>query len=253
MSDSDVMFELSATPDDSRFLVDSSLEILRTFRGLITHREMVSAFFNAGRDLLLTTVLAIDPEAGSVVLDCGSNPQLNRRILDAEKIIFVTSLDKVKVQWVSHALESTLFEGREAFRIRVPQQILQLQRREYYRLTTPLINPLICRIPIPQGGVVEVALADISAGGIGVIIAKPFGVMFEVGTLFSGCRVELPGTGTAEFTLSIQSIWEVTLKNGNKSLRAGCQFVDMRSGVQSLIQRYIIKLERERIANAPGH
>ena len=57
--------------------------------------------------------------------------------------------------------------------------------------------------------------------------------------------------GTAEFTLSIQSTWEVTMKNGLKSLRAGCQFVDMRASTEALIQRYIIKLERERIANAP--
>lgn len=251
MNDSDVMFELSATPDDSRFLVQNALEIVRTFRGLINRNEMVSAFFNAGKELLLTSVLEIEPEAHAVLLDYGSNAVLNRRILESEKIIFVTSLDKVKVQWVSHRIESDTFEGKDAFRIAIPEQILRLQRREYYRLTTPLINPLKCKIPTSDGVTIEVALADISAGGIGVIIAQPLGVVFEVGTIFPGCRVELPGVGTAEFTLSIQSTWEVTMKNGSKSLRAGCQFVDMRPGMQALIQRYIIKLERERIANAP--
>jgi len=56
-----------------------------------------------------------------------------------------------------------------------------------------------------------------------------------------------------EATLRIQNTFEVTLKNGHKSLRSGCQFVDLRPAMQSLIQRYILKLERERIANAPGH
>lgn len=251
MNDNDVMFELSSTPDDSRFLVHSGLEIVRTFRGLVSRNEMVSAFFNAGKELLLTSVLAIEPETDVILLDYGSNAVLNRRILESGKIIFVTSLDKVKVQWVSSHIDSDTFEGRDAFRIAIPQQILRLQRREYYRLTTPLINPLKCRIPASDGVTVEVALADISAGGIGVIIAQPLGVTFEAGSVFPGCRVELPGVGTAEFTLSIQSTWEVTMKNGSKSLRAGCQFIDMRSGMQALIQRYIIKLERERIANAP--
>jgi c-di-GMP-binding flagellar brake protein YcgR len=41
----------------------------------------------------------------------------------------------------------------------------------------------------------------------------------------------------------------VTLRNGNKSLRAGCQFIDMRPNIQSMIQRYIIKLERDRIVH----
>lgn len=251
MNDSDVMFELSSTPDDSRFLVHSPLEIVRTFRGLINRNEMVSAFFNAGKELLLTSVLAIEPEANTVLLDYGANAVLNRHILESEKIIFVTSLDKVKVQWVSNHIDSDTFEARDAFRIAIPEQILRLQRREYYRLTTPLINPLKCRIPTADGVIIEVALADISAGGIGVIIAQPLGVVFEAGSVFPGCRVELPGVGTAEFTLSIQSTWEVTMKNGSKSLRAGCQFVDMRASMQALIQRYIIKLERERIANAP--
>ncbi|HEY3327179.1 MAG TPA: flagellar brake protein [Novimethylophilus sp.] len=253
MNDSDVKFELSSTPDDSRFLVHSNLEIVRTFRGLISRNEMVSAFFNAGNELLLTSVLAVDPDANTVMLDYGSNPAVNQRILKSEKIIFVTTLDSVKVQWVSSHIESDAFEGRDAFRIAIPQQILRLQRREYYRLTTPVINPLKCKIPTAEGMTVDITIADISAGGIGIVIAQPLGVAFEVGATFPGCRVELPGVGTAEFTLAIQSTWEVTMKNGNKSLRAGCQFVDMRPGIQALIQRYIIKLERERIANAPGH
>lgn len=253
MNDSNVKFELSSTPDDSRFLVHSSLEIVRTFRGLISRNEMVSAFFNAGNELLLTSVLAVDPHANTAMLDYGSNSAINQRILKSEKIIFVTSLDSVKVQWVSNHIESDTYEGRDAFRIAIPTQILRLQRREYYRLTMPVINPLKCRIPAAEGTMLEVALADIGAGGIGIIIAQPHEAGFEMGATFPGCRVELPGVGTAEFTLSIQSTWEVTMKNGNKSLRAGCQFIDMRPGMQALIQRYIIKLERERIANAPSH
>ncbi len=253
MSDSNVKFELSATPDDSRYLVHSHLEIVRTFRGLINRNELVSAFFNAGNELLLTSILAVDADAKTIMLDYGSNSTVNERILKSEKIIFVTSLDSVKVQWVSNHVDSDTFEERNAFRIAIPPQILRLQRREYYRLTTPVINPLKCKILTAEGDTFEVALADISAGGIGVIVAQPVDVKFEVGAIFPGCRVELPGVGTAEFTLSIQSLWEVTMKNGNKSLRAGCQFIDMRPGMQAMIQRYIIKLERERIANAPGH
>ncbi len=251
MAESNRPFELTSTPDDSRFLVSNPLEIVRTMRGLTHRNEMVSAFFNAGNDLLLTSVLDTDPNKNAVFLDYGSNEALNTRILKAEKIIFVTSLDNVKVQWVSTQILNDTFGGRDAFRIAIPTQILRLQRREYYRLTTPVANPLKCRIPTADGVSFDVALADISAGGIGVIIAQPTGLVFEAGAVLPGCRMELPGVGTAEFTISIQSIWEVTMKNGQKSMRAGCQFIDMRSGMQSMIQRYIIKLERERIANTP--
>jgi c-di-GMP-binding flagellar brake protein YcgR len=248
MNDTHVMFEVSSLPDDSQFLLHNKLEIVRTLRGLISHHEMVSAFFSEGRELLLTSVLHVDSDTDSVLLDYGSNSELNQKILLAERIIFVTSLEKVKVQWVGGAIAKDTWEGRDAFRIVLPSEMLRLQRREYFRLTTPVMNPLKCKIPASQGLSIEVALADISAGGIGVVISQPLGVGFEVGAVFPGCRVELPGIGTAEFTLEIRSTWEITMKNGAKSLRAGCQFVDMRPGMQALIQRYIIKLERERIA-----
>lgn len=245
-----VSFELTADSDDTRFLVHHRLEIARILRGLAQRNEMVSAFFNGGKELLLTSILAVDPDKNSVLLDYGSNEVLNQHILAAEKIIFVTSLDSVKVQFVTTHIETARFEGRDAFRIALPQQVLQLQRREYYRLTTPIISPLKCQVPLPDGRSVEVPLSDIGAGGIGIIIGSPPGTTLKSGEVFPGCRISLPGVGILEATLRIQSTFEVTLKNGNKVLRSGCQFVDMRPAMQSLIQRYIIKLERERIASS---
>jgi c-di-GMP-binding flagellar brake protein YcgR len=246
-----ISIELTAIPEDTRFLVHGRLDILRILRGLAHRNEMVSAFFNGGKDLMLTSILDVNADKGTVILDYGSNEALNNRILAAEKIIFVTSLDNVKVQFVTHQIESTNFENGSAFQIRIPDQVLQLQRREYYRLTTPIINPLKCQVPMGDGSSIEMPLSDIGAGGIGIIIGSPPGVEFKPGEIVPGCRINLPGIGVLEATLRIQSTFEVTLKNGHKTLRSGCQFVDLRPAMQSLIQRYIIKLERERIANSP--
>ncbi len=241
--------------DNSEYLISNALEIARTLRGLSHRNEMVSAFFNEGRDLLLTAVLDVQPENHIVMLDYGSNDTLNNHILKAEKIIFVTALDHVKIQWVSQHIALASFDGRPAFRIPMPAEILYLQHREYYRLATSVLNPLHCRIPSEQGTVVEIALADISAGGIGIILPNPIPETLkpEVGKLYPGCRIELPDSGTVEFTISIRSIWEASLRNGNKCTHAGCQFIDIRPGMQSMIQRYISKMERERISHMPGH
>lgn len=249
-TESTLSIELTSSTDDSRFLVTNRLEIVRILRGLVQRNEMVSAFFNAGNDLLLTSVLDVYPEKDAVVLDCGSNEQLNQRILKAEKIIFVTALDKVKVQFVSHRIEPATHDRKPAFLIPLPDQALRLQRREYYRLTTPIVNPVKCMVPLENGEVREFPIADISAGGIGVIIGNPPDARLEVGAVYPGCRINLPGTGMLELTLRIQNLFEVTLKNGAKSFRSGCQFIDPHPSVQSLLQRYIIKLERERITNS---
>jgi c-di-GMP-binding flagellar brake protein YcgR len=246
-AENNVSVELTASTDDSRFLVTNRLEIIRILRGLAQRNEMVSAFFNNGTDLLLTSVLAVYPEIDTVVLDCGSNNDLNQRVLRAEKIIFVTALDRVKVQFISMGIEPGTFENKPAFVVHLPSQVLQLQRREYYRLTTPIVNPLKCRVPVREGRIDEFPIIDISAGGIGMIIANSIELPLTVGSAYPGCRVELPGVGMLELTLSIQSLFEITLKNGAKSLRSGCQFVNLHPSMETLIQRYILRLERERI------
>lgn len=241
----------SATADESRFLVSNRMEIIRILRGLTQHNEMVSAFFNGGNDLLLTAVLEVDPDNNAVILDYGSNEALNQRILSAEKIIFVTALDRVKVQFVSRRIATASHERRPAFRIPLPEQMLRLQRREYYRLATPILNPIKCRMPVGQEEVLEFPLVDISAGGIGMIVGSSPDERLAMGTLYPGCRIELPGIGELEMTLRIQNLFEITLKNGSKAYRAGCQFIELRASVESLIQRYILKLERERLSSNP--
>lgn len=241
----------SAAADESRFLVSNRMEIIRILRGLTQHNEMVSAFFNGGNDLLLTAVLEVDPDNNAVILDYGSNEALNQRILNAEKIIFVTALDRVKVQFVSRRIATASHEHRPAFRIPLPEQMLRLQRREYYRLATPILNPIKCRMPVGQEEVLEFPLVDISAGGIGMIVGSSPDERLTIGALYPGCRIELPGIGELEMTLRIQNLFEITLKNGSKAHRAGCQFIELRASVESLIQRYILKLERERLSSNP--
>jgi c-di-GMP-binding flagellar brake protein YcgR len=241
---------LTPSNDDSRFLLHNRLDILRILRGLSSRNEMVSAFFNNGKELLLTSIIEVDAEDNSLILDYGSNEDINRRILASDRIIFVSLLDSVKIQFVANHIELAAFEGGNAFRVAFPDQVLQLQRREYYRLPTPIINPIKCLVPLEDGKSVEVPLSDIGAGGIGIIIGPDAEAVLKAGESFPGCRINLPGVGMLEVTLRIQSTFEVPLKNGNKGLRAGCRFEGLRPAMESLIQRYIIKLERDRIASA---
>lgn len=248
-SNTNVSPELTASRDDSRFLLHNRLEILRILRGMTKRHEMVSAFFNGGKELLLTSIIEVDAENNSLVLDYGSSEALNKRILTSERIIFVSALDRVKIQFAATHIELATFEGGNAFRIALPDQVLQLQRREYYRLATPIITPLLCLFPLKDGSSVEVPLSDIGAGGIGIIISLDAEATLKAGEAFPGCRIILPGLGVLEATLRIQGTFETTLKNGATALRAGCQFEDLRPAMESMIQRYIIKLERERISS----
>jgi len=47
-------------------------------------------------------------------------------------------------------------------------------------------------------------------------------------------------------------VFETVSRTGNKAQRAGCEFVKLPGPMLTLIQRYIIKVERERQARGSG-
>lgn len=238
---------VSEEDDASGFTVSWKKEIVYILRALMEKTALVSAYFNRGEGFILTSIIDIDPDEGLVFLDLGANEEFNRKILDSEKIIFVSAHDKVKVQFVATWIEKTRLDGRDVFQIELPKSLIKLQRREYYRVTTPIANPLKCIVLTEDMRKIEMTVADISIGGLGVVL-PPEDTVIEPGMVFNGCNLVLPEIGNIVAVMEIRNVFEVTLRNGLKTKRAGCQFVNLSANMQSMIQRYIIKVERDRRA-----
>jgi c-di-GMP-binding flagellar brake protein YcgR len=237
--------DIAQSNDFDRYLVESATERLFILRAVMQRNELITAYFNQGRDFLLTSVLAVD--GSQVILDFGTNEAANSKIQQTHKIIFVTSLDKVKTQFTADHIDKVRYEGRDAFRIKFPAALLKIQRREYYRLATPLGNPLKCTLDVAGRGPVELTVADISVGGVG--ISGPLGDFKpELGNVFPDGRIVLPEEGLIELDLEIRSVRDVTLRSGAKAWRFGCRFLDIAAPQQAAIQRYINRIDRERRA-----
>jgi c-di-GMP-binding flagellar brake protein YcgR len=242
-----VLDPTAGADDYSKYLVQSKKEIAYILRAIMQKNELVTAYFNRGGSFILTSLLEVDAENGMLVMDVGAEEVLNRKLLEAEKVIFVTYQDRVRVQFNAGRVEEVQFQGRRAFRVPFPRELLKLQRREFYRIPTPIGKPLVCTIPLESGAKLEVNIADISIGGIGIIL-PPGDERFVRDAQFHGCHFVLPDIGTIVATLQVRNVYDLTLKNDVKTRRAGCQFVKLPANMQSMIQRYIIKLERERRA-----
>jgi c-di-GMP-binding flagellar brake protein YcgR len=237
----------------SQFMLRTHNEVSLVLRGLYEHVAQITVYFNEGRDMLLTTLAAVGDK--HLILDFGPNNDLNRKALGVDRHFCVTTLDKVRIQFILRGFEKVEHEGRQAFRAALPDEVLRLQRREFFRLVTPVARPLKCLLPIPLPDgtqhLHEAHVFDISGGGIGMS-APSADIPFETGMEFSGCRIELPEVGIVSGTLRIRSIFEVTLRSGTRIKRAGCEFVKLPGPTLTLIQRYIIKVERERKARESG-
>lgn len=240
--------EPSLVKGNDRYVIRSRIEIVFILRAIMRKNTLVRLYFDQGDDFVPTSILGIEAERGTMAVDYGANEEINQQALRAAQLIFIASHDQVRVQFVCHGIGKTRFEGRNAFSVSIPESLLRMQRREYYRIATPAVNPLKCTIPLAAGhtpDTAEVILQDISCGGVAVIDHHSR-VDFEPGTTYENRRIVLPGISTLNVSIQVKSAFEVTLKNGLAGRRSGCEFVAMQEKMLTMVQRYIMKLERER-------
>jgi c-di-GMP-binding flagellar brake protein YcgR len=239
-----------------KYLLYSKTEILFVLRAVLQKGSLITVYFDHGQSFLLTSLIAVDAERGHLVFDLGSDDEMNARAFKSERLLFTTSLDKVKVQFSLKRLEQTQHDGRAAFRSIIPETVLRLQRREYYRLATPIANPIRCRFNLkrPDGSSIatDVPLLDISGGGVGLMIDSERKADFPVDTPLSECRMDLPEEGLLVVNMAVRNAFDVTTKSGAHHLRVGCEFIDLPGTRLTMIQRYITRIERERKARQSG-
>jgi len=249
-------FELEQSDEYSQFLLHSKSEILAVLRSLIQKGAMITVHFDQGRSFLLTTMLSLRSDNREFILDIGSNEEMNRRALLADKLILTTVIDKVKVQFSLNKLSQTQNEGRAAFLGTVPETLLRLQRREYFRLSTPVVNPVklsaITRRPDNSAVHVELPLLDVSGGGVGLMATLDHAQLFARGNTLSDCKMMLPEEGLLVVTLCVRNLFDVTTRNGSHYVRMGCEFVNLSGARLNMVQRYITRVERERKARLSG-
>lgn len=243
--------------DYSKYQLYSRSEILFLLRSLIQRSCMLTAYFDHGQSFLLTSLLAISEDGNWLYFDYGSDEKVNERALKADKVVLITLLDKVKIQFSVGGLQRTEgSSGRPLFAAQLPETVLRLQRREFYRLTTPVANPLKCRMNVSKtdGGSVAVAatILDISGGGVGLAVPGDLAPILPVGALIPNCEIALPDEGNLRSTLCVRNAFNAATKSGNPYLRLGCEYVDLPGTQLSMVQRYITRIERERKAREAG-
>jgi flagellar brake protein len=229
--------------DFERFLVHDRFEILSILRRLQVKSEPVTLNLDDG-DFVLTILLAVNPDFEEMVFDCGSDPDANRKLMQAERLTLVANIDGIKVQFSVRRPDTTIFEGRPALRMRLPEIMLRLQRRDFYRIPASLA----CEIALDCDGrvrVLELRVVDLSLGGVAMVTDKAY-VDFAVGQVLENCRIGLGTLGTLALDLEVKNLSAGKTRNGLHQSRIGCEFANLERAAETLISRYIGQKERER-------
>lgn len=237
-----------AGADDSAYVLKSRAEIVHVLRDLIRTRTLTTVHMSGVQGTLVTALLAVDDAAGEIIFDCSGNQALNRDVQRATELLFVSAQDKVKIRFSTTPARRAAWRGDEAFAVPIPAELLRLQRREFYRVLAPVSRSVQCIVPVTVNDkcrYVDARVYDIGLGGV-ALVAQPGEIPVEIGTCYENCRIALPDAGNIVVTLEIRSTLEMKLMNGKPALRIGCQFVRPSAATSSLIQRYTMRMERER-------
>lgn len=252
---------MDATPDKDTedlnpYRLHSRREIVALLRTIAEQNQMLNMLANRDSAAIITTILEVDDVAGKLIIDCAQHEYLNNSILASDNISFETALEQVRILFFVDRVEQCQYQGKPALQIDLPQSMIRVQRREFYRVPTPAGAPVSCTITIPQTGAgearsVTMVLQNVSGGGIALLDAQ--GVLDQtIGRIYRNCRIDLPGGTLVVTSLELRNTQQVRLPNGQHANRLGCLFIDLPHAMLAAVQRYITKLEREQNARAAG-
>lgn len=231
--------------EESKYLIRSPKEIQLTLHAIAQKNAVVVLYFD-NEERFLKTIMLGSNEQG-IWLDVGPDIDDNTALLNSDNIIFVTMHNGAKVQFACHQVIVAIYASHPAFYFPLPEQMMRLQRREYFRLPACGDVPLKCMIAPTFEKTEksdEITILDISVGGI-ALICQEKNINLVAGGIYPDCRIDLPETGTLTVTIQVKNLFDVISPNGAVTKHAGCEFVQLDGKMSMLLQRYIGMMQRK--------
>jgi c-di-GMP-binding flagellar brake protein YcgR len=231
------------SPELERFWIYSPVEILALASRLRSEQVEMTLFWGRDGECAVTSILEVDAVHGQVKLDLPGVDSMREAVLAAGSLTCVAFIDNVKIQFSLRAPRMAAADGGLALQCAVPERMLRLQRREYFRVRTPHSLSASCLVPDPADGVryESLRVLDLSVGGL-AMMAYPLHLELAASTTIDRCFLDLPGVGTINVRMRIAHV-EPPGKDGSR--RCGCEFVDLSPHSRMLLQRYVQRIDVE--------
>lgn len=246
----------SLPSDVSPYWMESAFDIRQILKTLAKRSEKISVTVRAGPALgrSFVTIILDAGEAGDLVLDAPSDSALQAAACAGAEMHVHGMIDKIDIDFQLRAGKARQHDGEPALAFALPPRVHKLQRREYFRIPTPMIKPLACvlRVARPEDPAqtreVQALVLDLSLGG--VCLQEPASLRLEPGMIFKGSSLVFPETGAIGFDLAIRHAFDIQNWGGRSIRRAGCEFLNFSSASELAVQRFMSKLERDRRATS---
>ncbi len=228
---------------EERFHITGRRAIAFMLAGYVRDGEQFTVLF--GDKLFATMLLDVDVAGDRLIFDFSGAETLNHALLRAERCRLAARPGGIHVHFDVGRVSEIEYEGRPAFAVALPTAIARLQRRESFRIATPVLNPVRFFVSRSDGKELEFSACDISVTGIGLLTTAAPDLLS--GELLERCRIRLPDDSQElHMAARVQHINACESRVGESQWRIGVHFLNLSTAFENRLQRYIARLERER-------
>ena len=221
-------------------------EIMQKLRQLGKKHSLITLHF--GDSTMLSTVVDVLSDKNLLVLDYGGNEEMNEKLLKHNRAIVKTDYDGIQAQFTVKDIRKARLQGKPSFACPLPEDVLWVQRREYYRVRIPLSEVVTCELIHGDNNRTEYPVLDISTGGI-ALFDKDDELELEPGNIFHNCKLTLGDHSSAYINLEIRNHILKNPNNPEEGTRCGCAFINLTGDFEVDVQKFInvVDLQQKRV------
>jgi flagellar brake protein len=224
------------------------LEIGVALRNLVNRGDFLTAQY--GDAQIVTRLLDVDVTGHRFTFDWGGVAEQNQEVLASPKLVFHAAPDGVRVEFTTATPRATMFDGRPAFEAEFPMVLYYMQRREYFRVEAPVLDPYVCSGSLPDGERFRFEVHDLSLGGVALRTTDDRVADLEMGIVIQDAELHFSANGKVTLDIRLVSHRESTTAKGDRRYTLGFKFVSMPGSAENTLQRLITQLEMKRRALA---
>jgi c-di-GMP-binding flagellar brake protein YcgR len=217
--------------NNSSHLLRSRSKIEPVLEALVARQEPVRVELPDNKGVFVTRLIQTDPIGEFIIVAAAADDTVNSAVLALTRMTLVAEPDDWHIEFVGVEPSKTEHGGAAAIRMRFPEILTVLQRRQHERHEASPGPVLRCVADAGGFAPFDAQIKDVSLGGISVLIYPP-DLMIEPGTVLVGSLIEIPGADSVAVDLEVRYSEIITLADGSRARCSGFRFVNAADDVR---------------------
>lgn len=217
-------------------MLHSRGEIIQKLRQLGKNNSTIIIHFNG--NAILSSVVDVLTDKNLLVLDCGVDEAINKKLTVNDHAIVKTDFQGITAQFSINNIRRARLKGNSCFACDLPDKVLWVQRREFYRVKIPLSMNVSCELIHGDNNRAVYPVLDVSTGGL-ALFDKNNELELEPGNLFHNSKLVLANEGESFINLEVRNHIQINQSDPAAGTRCGCAFINLTGDFASTLQRFI--------------